>query len=49
MMLGAVILDMNASSLSAVAEKMADELVNKNAIRASEHEELLRALLMKRR
>lgn len=49
MILGAVILDMNAGSLSAVAEKVADELVKKNEIRATEHEELLRALLMKRR
>lgn len=49
MILGAVILDMNVSSLSAVAEKVADELVNKNEIRANEREELLRALLMKRR
>ncbi|XP_026208453.1 solute carrier family 4 member 1a (Diego blood group) [Anabas testudineus] len=44
----AVILDMNAGSLSSVAEKIADELTSKNAILANEHEELLRALLMKR-
>lgn len=47
--IAAVILDMNAGSLSSVAEKIADELTSKNAILANEHEELLRALLMKRR
>uniref|UniRef100_A0A8C4H0F3 Anion exchange protein n=1 Tax=Dicentrarchus labrax TaxID=13489 RepID=A0A8C4H0F3_DICLA len=45
---GAVIFDMNASSLSAVAEKVADELLNKGEIRASDREGLLRALLMRR-
>uniref|UniRef100_A0A8C9XP03 Solute carrier family 4 member 1a (Diego blood group) n=1 Tax=Sander lucioperca TaxID=283035 RepID=A0A8C9XP03_SANLU len=46
---GAVILDLNASSLSAVAEKVADELLDKNEIRASDRDGLLRALLMRRR
>ncbi|KAK5856017.1 hypothetical protein PBY51_007643 [Eleginops maclovinus] len=45
---GAVILDLNASSLSAVAEKVVDELLNKNEIRASDRDGLLRALLMRR-
>uniref|UniRef100_A0A4W6CM37 Anion exchange protein n=1 Tax=Lates calcarifer TaxID=8187 RepID=A0A4W6CM37_LATCA len=45
---GAVIFDLDASSLSAVAEKVADELLNKNEIRASDRDGLLRALLMKR-
>ncbi|KAM4598524.1 solute carrier family 4 member 1a (Diego blood group) isoform 1-T2 [Polymixia lowei] len=45
---GAVILDLNANSLSAVAEKVVDELLNKNEIRASDREALLRALLMRR-
>nr|XP_046270507.1 solute carrier family 4 member 1a (Diego blood group) [Scatophagus argus] len=45
---GAIIFDLNASSLSAVAEKVADELLNKNEIRASDRDGLLRALLMKR-
>lgn len=46
---GAVILDLNASSLSAVAEKVVDELLSKNEIRASDRDGLLRALLMRRR
>lgn len=46
---GAVIFDLNASSLSTVAEKVVDELLNKNEIRASDRDDLLRALLMKRR
>lgn len=46
---GAVIFDLNASSLSVVAEKVADELLNKNEIRASDRDGLLRALLMRRR
>lgn len=46
---GAIIFDMNASSLSAVAEKVVDELLNKNEIRMSDREGLLRALLMRRR
>lgn len=46
---GAVIFDLNASSLSAVAEKVADELVNKDEIRPSDRDALLRALLMRRR
>lgn len=45
---GAIILDMNASNLSAVAEKMVDELLNKGVIRSSDHDDLLRVLLMKR-
>ncbi|XP_056262391.1 solute carrier family 4 member 1a (Diego blood group) isoform X2 [Pseudoliparis swirei] len=45
---GAVLLDLNASSLSTVAEKVADELLNKNEIRASDRDGLLRALLMRR-
>ncbi|KAI3359586.1 hypothetical protein L3Q82_013987 [Scortum barcoo] len=39
---------MNVSSLSAVAEKVADELLNKGEIRASDRDDLLRALLMRR-
>uniref|UniRef100_A0A671YUZ1 Anion exchange protein n=1 Tax=Sparus aurata TaxID=8175 RepID=A0A671YUZ1_SPAAU len=46
---GAVIFDLNAGSLSAVAEKVVDELLNKNEIRASDRDGLLRALLMRRR
>ncbi|KAM3863949.1 solute carrier family 4 member 1a (Diego blood group) [Diretmus argenteus] len=45
---GAIILDLNSSSLSTVAEKVADELMNKNEIRSSDRDSLLRALLMKR-
>ncbi|KAM8844161.1 solute carrier family 4 member 1a (Diego blood group) isoform 2-T3 [Spinachia spinachia] len=45
---GAVIFDLNASSLSTIAEKVADELLNKDEIRASDRDDLLRALLMKR-
>uniref|UniRef100_UPI0037E71960 solute carrier family 4 member 1a (Diego blood group) n=1 Tax=Semicossyphus pulcher TaxID=241346 RepID=UPI0037E71960 len=45
---GAVIFDLNASSLSAVAERVADELLNKGEIRGSDREGLLRALLMRR-
>ncbi|XP_074553241.1 solute carrier family 4 member 1a (Diego blood group) isoform X2 [Halichoeres trimaculatus] len=45
---GAVIFDLNASSLSAVAEKVVDELQDKGEIRASDRDGLLRALLMKR-
>ncbi|CAL8287947.1 unnamed protein product [Boreogadus saida] len=45
---GAVILDLDASSLSAVAERAVDELLNKNEIRASDRESLLRSLLMRR-
>uniref|UniRef100_A0A7N8XBL1 Anion exchange protein n=1 Tax=Mastacembelus armatus TaxID=205130 RepID=A0A7N8XBL1_9TELE len=37
---GAVIFDLNATSLSAVAEKVADELLNKNEIRASDRDDL---------
>lgn len=45
---GAFIFDLDASSLSGVAEKMVDELLNKNEIRAVDREALLRALLMRR-
>ncbi|XP_061605643.1 solute carrier family 4 member 1a (Diego blood group) [Phyllopteryx taeniolatus] len=45
---GAVIFDLNASSLSSVAENVVDALVNKNEIRASDRDALLRALLMRR-
>ncbi|XP_029013773.1 solute carrier family 4 member 1a (Diego blood group) isoform X2 [Betta splendens] len=45
---GAIILNMNASTLSSVSEKVADELLNRNEIRASDREDLLRALLLKR-
>ncbi|XP_061761484.1 solute carrier family 4 member 1a (Diego blood group) isoform X2 [Nerophis ophidion] len=45
---GAVIFDLNASSLSAVAEKVADELLSKSEIRASDRDGVLRALLMRR-
>ncbi|KAL7377523.1 hypothetical protein ABVT39_000920 [Epinephelus coioides] len=48
MVTGAVILDLNASSLSAVAEKMVDELLNMNEIRLSDRDDLLRALLLRR-
>lgn len=47
--LGAFIFDLSASSLSAVAENVADELVNNNEIRGGDRDGLLRALLMKRR
>uniref|UniRef100_A0A8C6KES5 Anion exchange protein n=1 Tax=Nothobranchius furzeri TaxID=105023 RepID=A0A8C6KES5_NOTFU len=43
---GAIIFDMNASTLSAVAEKIVDELLSKNEIRPSDRDALLRALLM---
>uniref|UniRef100_A0AAQ5XXG4 Anion exchange protein n=1 Tax=Amphiprion ocellaris TaxID=80972 RepID=A0AAQ5XXG4_AMPOC len=46
---GAVILDLNASSLSSIAEKVVDELLNKNEIRSGDRDGLLRALLMRRR
>uniref|UniRef100_A0AAQ5X144 Anion exchange protein n=1 Tax=Amphiprion ocellaris TaxID=80972 RepID=A0AAQ5X144_AMPOC len=45
---GAVILDLNASSLSSIAEKVVDELLNKNEIRSGDRDGLLRALLMRR-
>ncbi|XP_041673493.1 solute carrier family 4 member 1a (Diego blood group) [Cheilinus undulatus] len=45
---GAVIYDLNASSLSAVAERVVDELLNKGEIRSSDRDGLLRALLMRR-
>ncbi len=44
-----MIFDLDATSLSAVAEKIADELLNKNEIRASDRDGLLRALLQRRR
>lgn len=46
---GAFLLDLNTSSLSGVAEKVADHLLSKNEIRAGDREGLLRALLMRRR
>lgn len=46
---GAFLFDLNTSSLSLVAEKVVDELLSKNEIRASDREGLLRALLMRRR
>lgn len=46
---GAYIFDLNASSLSAVAEKVADELVESGNIRADDRDSLLRALLLRRR
>uniref|UniRef100_A0AAZ3RBA6 Band 3 cytoplasmic domain-containing protein n=1 Tax=Oncorhynchus tshawytscha TaxID=74940 RepID=A0AAZ3RBA6_ONCTS len=42
---GAIILDLQASSLSAVAEKVVDELLSKGEIRATDRDGLLRALL----
>uniref|UniRef100_A0A146VAG2 Anion exchange protein n=1 Tax=Fundulus heteroclitus TaxID=8078 RepID=A0A146VAG2_FUNHE len=45
---GAIIFDMNASNLSAVAEKIVDELLGKNEIRPSDRDSLLRALLLRR-
>ncbi|XP_077415242.1 solute carrier family 4 member 1a (Diego blood group) [Vanacampus margaritifer] len=45
---GAVIFDLDASGLSSIAEKVVDALVNKNEIRASDRDALLRALLMRR-
>uniref|UniRef100_A0A4W5Q3S8 Anion exchange protein n=1 Tax=Hucho hucho TaxID=62062 RepID=A0A4W5Q3S8_9TELE len=45
---GAIILDLQASSLSAVAEKVVDELRSKGEIRATDRDGLLRALLQRR-
>ncbi|XP_072299053.1 solute carrier family 4 member 1a (Diego blood group) [Eucyclogobius newberryi] len=45
---GAFIFDLDASSLSTVAEKVVDELLNKGEIRAVDREALLRSLLMRR-
>ncbi|KAM9843044.1 solute carrier family 4 member 1a (Diego blood group) isoform 1-T3 [Aulostomus maculatus] len=45
---GAVILDLNAGSLSTVAEKVVDELLDKGEISTSDRDPLLRALLMRR-
>uniref|UniRef100_A0A8C7NXM4 Anion exchange protein n=1 Tax=Oncorhynchus mykiss TaxID=8022 RepID=A0A8C7NXM4_ONCMY len=45
---GAIILDLQASSLSAVAEKVVDELRSKGEIRAADRDGLLRALLQRR-
>lgn len=42
-------MDLNATSLAAVAERVADELMYKNEIRSSDRDGLLRALLMRRR
>ena len=49
MILGAVIFDLDANSLSTVAEKVADQLLDQDEIRASDRDGLLRALLMRRR
>lgn len=46
---GAFLFDLNTSSLFLVVEKVVDELLSKNEIRASDREVLLRALLMRRR
>lgn len=46
---GVFLLDMTTSNLSVVAEKVVDELLSKNEIRAGDRESLLRALLMRRR
>lgn len=46
---GAFIFDMSTTSLSVVAEKVVNELLNKNEIRPSDRDGLLRALLMRRR
>ncbi|XP_062294423.1 solute carrier family 4 member 1a (Diego blood group) [Scomber scombrus] len=45
---GAYLFDLNANSLSAVAEKVADELVDNGNIRADDRDALLRALLLRR-
>lgn len=45
---GAIILDLQSSSLSAVAEKVVDELRSKGEIRATDRDGLLRALLQRR-
>ncbi|XP_075999106.1 solute carrier family 4 member 1a (Diego blood group) isoform X2 [Genypterus blacodes] len=45
---GAVIFDLNASTLSTVAENVVDELLNRGEIRRSDRDGLLRALLMRR-
>ncbi|XP_019949688.1 solute carrier family 4 member 1a (Diego blood group) [Paralichthys olivaceus] len=45
---GAVIFDLDAISLSAVAEKVVDELLIKDEISASDRDKMLRALLMRR-
>ncbi|XP_046894571.1 solute carrier family 4 member 1a (Diego blood group) [Hypomesus transpacificus] len=45
---GVVILDLNAGSLPAVAESVADHLLRKNEIRSSDRDVLLRALLQRR-
>uniref|UniRef100_A0A3B3R0C3 Anion exchange protein n=1 Tax=Paramormyrops kingsleyae TaxID=1676925 RepID=A0A3B3R0C3_9TELE len=46
---GAVMLDQEERSLASIAEKLVDELVDKNEIRPSDREELLKALLQNRR
>ncbi|XP_068606041.1 solute carrier family 4 member 1a (Diego blood group) [Brachionichthys hirsutus] len=45
---GAVIFDLNATNLPTVMETVADELLNKEEIRESDRDGLLRALLMRR-
>uniref|UniRef100_A0A3Q2D550 Anion exchange protein n=1 Tax=Cyprinodon variegatus TaxID=28743 RepID=A0A3Q2D550_CYPVA len=44
---GAIIFDMNASSLSSVAEKIVDELVSKNEIRSSDRDGMFLFLLLR--
>lgn len=46
---GVFLLDLKTSNLSMVAERVVDELLTKNEIRAGDRESLLRALLMRRR
>lgn len=46
---GTFLFNLNTSSLSVVAEKVVDELLDKNEIQAGDREGLLRALLMRRR
>lgn len=45
----AVLLDLEASDFTDIAEKIIEELLEKNEIRASDRETLLKALLEKRR
>eukprot|EP00066_Takifugu_rubripes_P002815 XP_003964963.1 PREDICTED: band 3 anion transport protein [Takifugu rubripes] len=45
---GVFLLDLDTSNLSMVAERVVDELLSKNEIRAGDREGLLRALLMRR-
>lgn len=45
----AVLLDLKQNDFTVIVEKIADELLGKNEIRASDQETLLKALLEKRR